>query len=92
MNAKITSVPSKVSIEAIKSYSIKAPLAVCSTKEKRTVGAADSPYSVALLDFGVKTNIVRSLVKRGAKVTVLPALTSPEEIAALNAPEEDEKA
>lgn len=83
MNAKITSVPSKVSIEAIKSYSIKAPLAVCSTKEKRTVGAADSPYSVALLDFGVKTNIVRSLVKRGAKVTVLPALTSPEEIAAL---------
>ncbi|MCR5754329.1 MAG: carbamoyl phosphate synthase small subunit [Acetatifactor sp.] len=35
---------------------------------------------VALLDFGAKANIARSLAERGCEVTVYPALTSAEEI------------
>lgn len=37
---------------------------------------------VALLDFGAKANIARSLAERGCEVTVYPALTSAEEILA----------
>ena len=37
---------------------------------------------VALMDFGAKTNIARSLAERGCEVTIYPALTSAEEIIA----------
>ena len=37
---------------------------------------------VALLDFGAKDNIARSLVQRGCEVTIYPAYTSAEEILA----------
>ncbi len=37
---------------------------------------------VALMDFGAKNNIARSLASRGCEVTVYPALTSAEEIIA----------
>ena len=37
---------------------------------------------VALMDFGAKTNIARSLAERGCEVTVYPALTTAEEIIA----------
>ncbi len=42
----------------------------------------DAPHVVAL-DFGAKDNIFRSLVKAGARVTVLPAQASYEDIMAL---------
>jgi len=50
-------------------------IAVASTKEIYTLN--DNPHDkdqvrIALLDFGAKANIMRSLVKRGASVTVLP--------------------
>ncbi len=51
-----------------------------STKEKYTVGKGD--YKVALLDFGVKKNIIRSLQERGCEVTVYPYDTPAEEILA----------
>lgn len=38
---------------------------------------------VALLDFGAKKNIAKSLAARGCEVTVFPALTSAEEIIAM---------
>ena len=41
-------------------------------------------YKVALMDFGAKRNIARSLNKRGCKVTVYPARTTAEEILADN--------
>lgn len=44
---------------------------VC-TKEIYIKGADDSEYNVALVDFGVKQNIVTCLVDRGCKVTVFP--------------------
>ena len=37
-------------------------------------------YRVALMDFGTKRNIVRSLKERGCQVTVYPAFTAAEEI------------
>ena len=37
-------------------------------------------YKVALLDFGAKRNIARSLNERGCQVTIYPALTSAEDI------------
>ena len=45
----------------------------------------DEPsFRVAVMDFGIKTNILRSLAARGCDLTVLPASTSSEEILALD--------
>jgi carbamoyl-phosphate synthase small subunit len=38
---------------------------------------------VVAFDFGIKQNILRSLVQRGCKVTVVPSLTSSEDVLAL---------
>lgn len=43
---------------------------------------AEKHFRVALMDFGMKRNIGRSLVHRGCRVTVYPACTSAEEILA----------
>lgn len=40
-------------------------------------------YHVVVMDFGAKTNIIRSLINLGCKVTVVPARTSFEEIQGL---------
>ena len=48
----------------------------------RTMGEGDRPHVVAV-DYGAKDNIFRNLVRAGAKVTVVPAKTSLEEILAL---------
>lgn len=57
-----------------------------SCKEKVTLPAktagSDRIKKVALMDFGAKRNIARSLCERGCEVTVFPALTSAEEIIA----------
>lgn len=42
-----------------------------------------SGLRVALMDFGAKANIARSLAERGCQVTVFPALTCAEEIIAM---------
>ncbi len=39
-------------------------------------GGVERRYRLAVYDFGVKTNILRSLASRGAELTVLPARTS----------------
>lgn len=41
-------------------------------------------HHVVAIDFGVKQNILRSLVDAGCKLTVVPATTSAEEVLALN--------
>jgi carbamoyl-phosphate synthase small subunit len=47
--------------------------------------AADKPkYEVVVVDYGVKRNILRALVSVGARVTVVPAKTTAEEILARN--------
>lgn len=48
------------------------------------IAAAELPYHVVAYDFGVKLNILRMLVARGCRVTVVPAKTPASEVLALN--------
>ena len=57
---------------------------VVSTKEPYFLGDADSKIRVAVLDFGVKKNILNCLVERGAYVKVHNAKTSFEELKSFN--------
>ncbi len=79
MNGIITDNPDKVAIDEVKSYRIVNPVAKVSIKSSRTIGNGGK-YRIALLDFGVKENILRSLVKKDCEVTLLPWNTSAEEI------------
>ena len=45
--------------------------------------AAELPHHVVAYDFGIKDNIMRMLVDRGCRLTVVPAQTSAEEVLAL---------
>ena len=49
---------------------------VVSTKETYTLGSEESDLRIAVLDFGVKKNILNCLVERGAYVKVFNAKTS----------------
>lgn len=51
-----------------------------SVKESYTLGNQEGPYRVAVLDYGVKKNILNCLVERGAYVKVYNAETSLDEI------------
>ena len=46
--------------------------------------APDRPYHVVAYDFGVKRNILRMLVDRGCRLTVVPAQTPASEVLAMN--------
>lgn len=48
------------------------------------VAAAELPYHVVAYDFGVKLNILRMLVARGCRLTVVPAQTPASAVLALN--------
>ncbi len=48
------------------------------------VTPAELPFHVVAYDFGVKTNILRMLVERGMRVTVVPAQTPVADVLALN--------
>ncbi len=47
-----------------------------------TVAEKDLPYHVVAYDFGIKRNILRMLVDRGCRVTVVPAGTSADQVLA----------
>ncbi len=49
-----------------------------------TLGAEDAKYHVVCVDYGVKRNILRLFAGLDAKVTVVPATTSAEDILSLN--------
>ncbi|HSX87303.1 MAG TPA: glutamine-hydrolyzing carbamoyl-phosphate synthase small subunit [Pseudomonas sp.] len=48
------------------------------------IPASQLPYHVVAYDYGVKLNILRMLVARGCRVTVVPAQTPASEVLALN--------
>ena len=54
-----------------------------SCREMREYGPADARFHVAAIDCGMKQNIVRSLLARGCRVTVVPWNTSADAIRAL---------
>ncbi|NUT74347.1 glutamine-hydrolyzing carbamoyl-phosphate synthase small subunit [Pseudomonas sp. C1C7] len=54
------------------------------TDSHATIEAADLPYHVVAYDYGVKVNILRMLVERGCRVTVVPAQTPAADVLAMN--------
>ncbi len=66
--------------DEIKAYQVGKVVESVSCKEPWTIG--NGKYKVALMDFGTKRNIIRSLVKRGCTVTVYPATANAEEVLA----------
>jgi len=55
-----------------------------STKESYTEGNENATHKIALLDFGVKKNIIRSLVERDCFVKIFPYNASVQEIKAFS--------
>jgi carbamoyl-phosphate synthase small subunit len=56
-----------------------------SVRRNKKAGNFQSPtFSVVAYDFGIKYNILRNLAECGCRVEVVPAMTSAEEILALN--------
>lgn len=54
------------------------------TRERYTVSAERPAGRIALLDYGVKTSIIRCLTERGFNVEVFPASTTADEVLASN--------
>ena len=73
LKKKLDKVPSMKGLELASSVSVKEPYIVQNENSK---------FKVALLDFGVKKNIVRCLVERGCEVKVFPYNASFDEISA----------
>ncbi|MCX7772678.1 MAG: carbamoyl phosphate synthase small subunit [Clostridia bacterium] len=69
-------------MQKIHQYTIEKPVDEVTTKE--VVKYEGNGHKVALLDYGVKTNIIRSLRKRGCEVHVMPASSTAEEILNMN--------
>ncbi|WP_347903997.1 glutamine-hydrolyzing carbamoyl-phosphate synthase small subunit [Pseudomonas purpurea] len=53
------------------------------TDSHATIDAGELPHHVVAFDYGVKLNILRMLVERGCRVTVVPAQTPASEVLAL---------
>lgn len=70
--------PTEEQLESMKSYECKLPVDTVTCAEKYNY--CDGKYNVAVLDFGLKQNIIRSLKNRNCGVTVFPARTGAEEI------------
>lgn len=56
-----------------------------STKEEYEIGNPDSAIKIAVIDYGIKTNILNCLAERGAYVKVHPAKTSVSRLKEFNA-------
>jgi carbamoyl-phosphate synthase small subunit len=64
-------------------YSWSEPVEACSPSE--LVGRTPEPrFHVVAYDYGIKHNILRRLVTSGCRVTVVPSLTSADDVLALN--------
>ncbi|MDD2046865.1 glutamine-hydrolyzing carbamoyl-phosphate synthase small subunit [Pseudomonas sp. JQ170] len=66
------------------SYEWRSSVWELKTDSHATIDAAELPYHVVAYDFGVKLNILRMLVARGCRLTVVPAQTPASEVLALN--------
>ena len=84
MNGMITDDRKNIDFDAIKRYEIKNAVSAVTTKNAYTAAAEHPKYKVALLDFGLKENIIRELNARGCDVAVLPADCPPQTILELS--------
>lgn len=78
MNAAITFAPLK-DFTALNAYRVKNAVQAVTADEVTVMGKDGGP-SVLLYDFGAKGNIERELLKRGCRVTVVPAYYPAEEV------------
>ena len=69
-------------MEKIKNYEVGNVVEKVTSKEVKVYGKGKS-IRIALMDYGFKHNIVNSLLKRGAEVTVFPADTTAEKVIAI---------
>lgn len=83
MNAKICSeIPSDLS--DILSYAVAKAVETVSAKEPEVYPAeGERKFRVALMDYGAKKNIIRSLQQRGCEVTCFPQSAKAEEVLAM---------
>jgi carbamoyl-phosphate synthase small subunit len=86
---KARSIPSMAGLDLAsrvstpETYRWSEPVDPCSPSERIT--APRNPrYHVVAYDHGIKRNILRRLVQTGCRVTVVPSLTSAEDVLALN--------
>ena len=76
MNGAIVSSPDEISLDKIKEYKIVNPVDEVTVSEITTIEPeGDAGFTVALYDYGVKENIIRSLLARGCRVIRLPSKT-----------------
>ena len=69
-------------IDEIRAYVIKDPVMCVTTNE--VLHYKGDGFKVALIDLGLKQNIVRSLLKRGCDVHVFPANSKAEDVLSIN--------
>ena len=85
MNAKIVDEVTDDVLAEIKNYKIKEAVKSVSKGETETFEAkGDEEYTVAVVDLGEKSDIVKQLNKRGCKVVAVPYDTSADEILKYN--------
>lgn len=82
MNARITSDPASVDFTKLRGYRVTDAVKSVSCAEKYTVEPDETKYNVTLFDYGAKKNIIRELVRRGCRVTVVPYDTPADEVLA----------
>jgi len=76
MNGAIVSSPDEIPLEKIRDYKIVNPVDEVTVKEETVAEPeGEAKLTVALFDYGVKENIIRSLIQRGCRVIRLPAKT-----------------
>ena len=84
MNAMITGTKPEGVPDIVKSFAVTGVVKETSTKSPHIVAPkGDVKYSVALIDYGAKRNIIRELADLGCKVTVFPYNTKASEILAM---------
>lgn len=83
MNAMISKIRPDTVPNTVKTYAVRNAVAETSSKSSYVIEpAGKSKYSVALLDYGAKENIIRELTARNCTVTVFPYNTPASEISA----------
>lgn len=83
MNGIITYDPAKVDLEEIRKYRINSSVECVSVKKQQRYFADTNKRTVVLLDYGMKTNITRELLRRECNVIVCPHDTSPQHVVSL---------
>lgn len=71
MNGRI-SPSASADMDALRSYRIRNAVAAVSSESAKCFGAENSGYTVALIDYGTKENILRELLRRNCRVWLLP--------------------